>query len=60
MIKLKFIIMEYAQRAYNHEYEIKGLYVNIGNEGKNSNVHGEGMEESMNLVETIFFFKKDV
>jgi hypothetical protein len=52
--------MEYAQGAYNHEYEIRGMYVNIGNEGTNSNGHGEGKEESMNLVETIKILQKDV
>jgi hypothetical protein len=29
------------------------MYVNMGNEGTNSNGLGEGNEESMNLVETI-------
>jgi hypothetical protein len=36
------------------------MYVNIGNEGTNSNGHGEGKEERMNLVETIKSFQKDV
>jgi hypothetical protein len=52
--------MEYAQITYNHEYEVRGMYVNMGNEGTNSNGHGEGKEESMNLVETIKFLQKDV
>jgi hypothetical protein len=52
--------MEYAQRDYNHEDEIRGMYVSMGNEGTNSNGHGEGKEESMNLVETIKSLQKDV
>jgi hypothetical protein len=52
--------MEDAQGAYNHEDEIRGMYVNMGNEGTNSNGHGEGKEESMNLVETIKSLQKDV
>jgi hypothetical protein len=36
------------------------MYVNIGNEGTNSNGHGEGKEENMNLVETIKILQKDV
>ena len=52
--------MEATQGAYIHEDEIKGMHVNMGNEGTNSNGHGEGKEESMNLVETIKFFQKDI
>jgi hypothetical protein len=52
--------MEDTQGAYNHEDEIRGMYVNMGNEGTNSNGHGEGKEESMNLVETIKSLQKDV
>jgi hypothetical protein len=36
------------------------MYVNLGNEGTNSNGHGEGKEENMNLVETIKSLQKDV
>jgi hypothetical protein len=36
------------------------LYVSLSNEGTNSNVHEEGKEESMNLVETIKIMQKDV
>jgi hypothetical protein len=36
------------------------MYVHMGNEGTHSNGHGEGREESMNLVETIKIRKKDV
>jgi hypothetical protein len=50
--------MEYTQRDYNHEDEIKGMYVCMGNEGTNSNGHGEGKEERMKLVETIKSMKK--
>jgi hypothetical protein len=52
--------MEDTQGAYVHEDEIKGMYVNMGNEGTNSNRHGEGKEENINLVETIKSFQKDV
>jgi hypothetical protein len=52
--------MEDIQGDYIHEYYIRGMYVNIGNEGTNSNGHGEGKEESMNLVETIKSLQKDV
>ena len=52
--------MEDTQGPYNYEYEIKGMYVNMGNEGTNSNRHGEGKEERMKLVETIKIFQKDV
>jgi hypothetical protein len=36
------------------------MYGSMGNEGTNSNGHGEGKEESMNLVETIKSLQKDV
>jgi len=52
--------MEYAQRTYNHEDEVRGLYVSMGNEGTESNGHREGKEESMNLVETIKSLQKYV
>jgi hypothetical protein len=39
--------MEDTQGVYNQEDEIIGMYVNMGNEGINSNGHGEGKEESM-------------
>jgi hypothetical protein len=51
--------MEYAKRDYSHEDEIRGMYASMGNEGTNSNGHGEGKEESMNLVETIKILQKD-
>jgi hypothetical protein len=52
--------MEDTQRNYNHEEEFKGLYFSLSNEGTNSNGHGEGKKESMNLVETIQILQKDV
>jgi 50S ribosomal subunit-associated GTPase HflX len=52
--------MEDAHRTYNHEDEVRGLYVSMGNEGTKSNGHREGKEESMNLVETIKSLQKDV
>jgi hypothetical protein len=52
--------MEDAHRTYNHEEEVKGLYVSMGNERTESNGHKEGKEESMNLVETIKSLLKDV
>jgi len=36
--------LEDAQRDYNHEYEIIGMYVSMGNEGTKSNGHGECKE----------------
>jgi hypothetical protein len=56
----KFRIMEDVRGLFNHEEEIKGMYVHMGNEGTNSNGHGEGKEESMNLVETIKRLQRDV
>ena len=52
--------MEDVQKGYNHEVDIIGMRVHMGNEGTNSNGHGEGKEESMNLVETIKKFQRDV
>jgi hypothetical protein len=36
------------------------MYVHMGNEGTNSDGHGECKEESMNLVDTIQGLQKDV
>jgi hypothetical protein len=36
------------------------MYVNIGNEGINSNGHGEDNEDRMNLVETIKSLQNDI
>jgi hypothetical protein len=52
--------MEDTQGAYIQEYEIKEMYVHMCNEGTNSNGHGEGKEEIMNLVEAIKSLQKDV
>jgi hypothetical protein len=60
MIITEFIIMEDTQGDYNDEYEIRGMYVNMGNEGINSNGHGETKEEIMNLVNIINLLQKDV
>jgi hypothetical protein len=46
-------MMEDTQVVYNQEYEIKGLNVQLGLEGTNSNGHGGGKEEDINLAETI-------
>jgi len=45
--------MEDTHRTYNHEEEVRGLYVSLSNEGTDANGHGVGKEEIMNLVETI-------
>jgi hypothetical protein len=52
--------MEDTQGAYIWEDEIREMYDHMGNEDTNSNAHGEGKEESMNLVETIKILQKDV
>jgi len=52
--------MEDAKRTYNYEDEFRGLCVSMGNVGTKSNMHEEGKEESMNLVETIKSLKKSV
>jgi len=36
------------------------MYVHMGNECINTNGHGEGKEESMNLVETIKILQRDI
>ena len=45
--------MEEAQGTYSHEDEIIGMDVHLGIEGTNSNRHGEGRDENMNMVEAI-------
>jgi hypothetical protein len=52
--------MKYSQINYSHEDEIRGLYVNMGNVGTESNGHGEGKEESINLLETTKSLQMDV
>jgi hypothetical protein len=51
--------MEVEKRAYNYEYGVRGKCANLGIEGKNSIVHGEVDEESMNLLEIIKGLQKD-
>jgi hypothetical protein len=60
MISTKINGMKNTQRTYSHEEEVRGLYVILRNEGTDSNGHGEGKEESTNLVETIKSIQKDV
>jgi hypothetical protein len=52
--------MEDTQGAYIHEDEIIGMDVHLGIEGTNSNGHGEGKDEYMNMVETIRNLQKYV
>jgi hypothetical protein len=52
--------MEYAQGDSINEDEIRGMYANMRNEGTDSNRHGEGKGDSMNLVETRKILQKDV
>jgi hypothetical protein len=51
--------MEDGRGTYNQEYEIRGMDVHLGIEGTNSNVHVEGRDENMNMVETIKNLQKD-
>ena len=46
--------------TYNQEDEIKGMDFHLGIEETNSNGHGEGRDENMNMVETIKNLQKDV
>jgi hypothetical protein len=52
--------MEEAQGNYSQEDESRGMDVHLGIEGTNSNGHGEGRDENMNMVETIRNLQKDV
>jgi hypothetical protein len=52
--------MENTQGDYIHEYKIIGMDFHMGIEGTNSNGHGEGKDENMNMVETIKKLQKDV
>jgi hypothetical protein len=45
--------MEDAQEAYSQEDVIRIMDVHLGVEGTNSNGHGEGKDEDINLVDTI-------
>jgi hypothetical protein len=52
--------MEDTQVVYNQEDEIRGLNFQLGLEGTNSNGHGGGKEEDINLVETLIKLQTDV
>jgi hypothetical protein len=52
--------MEEEHGTYNQEDEIRGMDVHMGIEGTNSNGHGEGKDENMNMEETIKNLQKDV
>jgi hypothetical protein len=52
--------MDDAQEAYSQEDEIRGMNVQLGMEGTNSNGHGEEKDDNMNMVETIRNMRKDV
>jgi hypothetical protein len=52
--------MEYSQEDYIQEDEIIGMDVHMSIEGTNSNAHGEGRDENMNMVETIKNLQKEV
>jgi ribosomal protein S15P/S13E len=45
--------MNDAKEAYSQDDEIRGMNVQLGMEGTNSNGHGRGNEEYINLVETL-------
>jgi hypothetical protein len=52
--------MEDTQVVYNQEYEIRGFNVQLGMEGLNSNGHGGGKEEDINLAKTLNKLQIDV
>jgi hypothetical protein len=52
--------MDDAQEAYSQEDEIRGMNVQLGMEGTNSNGHGEEKDDNMNMVETIRNLQKYV
>jgi hypothetical protein len=52
--------MDDTQVVYSQEDEIRGLNVQLGMEGTNSNGHGGGKEEDINLAETIRKLQTDV
>ena len=45
--------MEEAQENYSHPEKRKGMDAHLDMEGMNSNRHGEGSNEDVNMVETI-------
>jgi hypothetical protein len=52
--------MDDTQVVYNQEDEIRGMTIQSGMEGTNSNGHGGGKEEDINLAETLRKLKIDV
>jgi hypothetical protein len=52
--------MDDTQIVYSQEDEIRGMNVQLGMEGTNSNGHGGGKEEDINLVETLRKLQTDV
>jgi hypothetical protein len=51
--------MEEAKGTYSHEDEIRGMDVHLGIEGTNSNGHGEGRDENMNMDAIIKNLQED-
>ena len=51
--------MESVHRTYSLDEEVERLYTGMGVEGTKSNGHREGLEENMNLVESIKSFQED-
>jgi hypothetical protein len=52
--------MENAQIIYIHDDEVRGFHINLGNAEVESNGHGEGNLEIINLVDTIKSLQRDV
>jgi hypothetical protein len=52
--------MEEAQNASSSENEARGMDVNLGFEGSNSNGNGEEIYKEGNMMKIIERFKKDV
>jgi len=52
--------MDDIHRTYNYEDGVKGFGMSMGNVGTKSNVHGEGKEERINLVDTLKSLQRDV
>ena len=50
--------MEEAHGTYIQEDEIRGMDVHLGVQGTNSNGHGEGRDENMNMVEIIKIYRR--
>jgi hypothetical protein len=52
--------MKYAQGTYNHEEEVNGININLGNVEIESNGHREGKAKNIELVETMRIPKREV